>query len=139
MDCIFYCLDVELKCTKHIEFLPETSSNICSLSDTDELDLNPVGGFLLAWPMDTKEMEKRENGRHWQFFWHTPEPVSYKGPDIHNIVLQEMLKCNKGERTAELEEALATVLDIIKSVNDSMHQIAITGFEVSNLIRQVIK
>lgn len=50
-----------------------------------------------------------------------------------------MLKCNKGERTAELEEALATVLDIIKSVNDSMHQIAITGFKVSNLIRQVIK
>lgn len=30
----------------------------------------------------------------------------------------------------ELEEALATMLDIIKSVNDSMHQIAITGFEV---------
>lgn len=49
--------------------------------------------------------------------------------------LQEMLKCNKGERTAELEEALATVLDIIKSVNDSMHQIAITGFEVSHVIR----
>lgn len=45
--------------------------------------------------------------------------------------LQEMLKCNKGEGTAELEEALATMLDIIKSVNDSMHQIAITGFEVS--------
>lgn len=32
---------------------------------------------------------------------------------------------------AELEEALATMLDIIKSVNDSMHQIAITGFDVS--------
>lgn len=30
----------------------------------------------------------------------------------------------------ELEEALATMLDIVKSVNDSMHQIAITGFEV---------
>lgn len=44
-----------------------------------------------------------------------------------------MLKCNKGGRTVELEEALATVLDIIKSVNDSMHQIAITGFEVSKL------
>ncbi|KAL4630759.1 guanine nucleotide exchange factor DBS-like isoform X1 [Arapaima gigas] len=44
--------------------------------------------------------------------------------------LQEMLKCSKNsEGTAELEEALATVLDIIKSVNDSMHQIAITGFE----------
>lgn len=43
-----------------------------------------------------------------------------------------MLKCSKNsEGTAELEEALATVLDIIKSVNDSMHQIAITGYEVS--------
>lgn len=42
-----------------------------------------------------------------------------------------MLKCSKNsEGTAELEEALATVLDIIKSVNDSMHQIAITGYEV---------
>lgn len=45
---------------------------------------------------------------------------------------QEMLKCSKNsEGTAELEEALATVLDIIKSVNDSMHQIAITGYEVT--------
>lgn len=42
-----------------------------------------------------------------------------------------MLKCSKGEEVTELEEALVTVLDIIKSVNDSMHQIAITGFEVS--------
>lgn len=50
-------------------------------------------------------------------------PVSYFN--------QEMLKCSKNsEGTAELEEALATVLDIIKSVNDSMHQIAITGYEV---------
>nr|XP_046248537.1 guanine nucleotide exchange factor DBS isoform X5 [Scatophagus argus] len=47
----------------------------------------------------------------------------------YQLMLKEMLKCSKGEGTAELEEALATVLDIIKSVNDSMHQIAITGFE----------
>ncbi|XP_044055547.1 guanine nucleotide exchange factor DBS isoform X3 [Siniperca chuatsi] len=47
----------------------------------------------------------------------------------YQLMLKEMLKCNKGEETAELEEALATMLDIIKSVNDSMHQIAITGFE----------
>lgn len=47
----------------------------------------------------------------------------------YQLMLKEMLKCNKGEGTVELEEALATVLDIIKSVNDSMHQIAITGFE----------
>lgn len=47
----------------------------------------------------------------------------------YQLMLKEMLKCNKGEGTMELEEALATMLDIIKSVNDSMHQIAITGFE----------
>ncbi|XP_071201626.1 guanine nucleotide exchange factor DBS isoform X7 [Salvelinus alpinus] len=48
----------------------------------------------------------------------------------YQLMLKEMLKCSKNqEGTAELEEALATMLDIIKSVNDSMHQIAITGFE----------
>ncbi|XP_063298795.1 probable guanine nucleotide exchange factor MCF2L2 [Pelobates fuscus] len=54
----------------------------------------------------------------------------------YQLLLKEMLKCSKNsEGTAELEEALATVLDIIKSVNDSMHQIAITGYEgdVNNL------
>ncbi|XP_061095242.1 guanine nucleotide exchange factor DBS isoform X2 [Conger conger] len=50
----------------------------------------------------------------------------------YQLMLKEMLKCSKNsEGTAELEEALATVLDIIKSANDSMHQIAITGFEGS--------
>ncbi|XP_064418246.1 guanine nucleotide exchange factor DBS [Latimeria chalumnae] len=48
----------------------------------------------------------------------------------YQLLLKEMLKCSKNsEGTAELEEALATMLDMIKSVNDSMHQIAITGFE----------
>ncbi|KAM9317319.1 putative guanine nucleotide exchange factor MCF2L2 [Gastrophryne carolinensis] len=48
----------------------------------------------------------------------------------YQLLLKEMLKCSKNsEGTAELEEALSTVLDIIKSVNDSMHQIAITGYE----------
>uniref|UniRef100_A0A8C7FLZ7 Guanine nucleotide exchange factor DBS n=1 Tax=Oncorhynchus kisutch TaxID=8019 RepID=A0A8C7FLZ7_ONCKI len=48
----------------------------------------------------------------------------------YQLMVKEMLKCSKNqEGTAELEEALATMLDIIKSVNDSMHQIAITGFE----------
>ncbi|XP_043985761.1 guanine nucleotide exchange factor DBS isoform X1 [Gambusia affinis] len=47
----------------------------------------------------------------------------------YQLMLKEMLKCSKGEGMAELEEALATMLDIVKSVNDSMHQIAITGFE----------
>ncbi|XP_041861522.1 guanine nucleotide exchange factor DBS isoform X2 [Melanotaenia boesemani] len=47
----------------------------------------------------------------------------------YQLMLKEMLKCSKGEGMAELEEALGTMLDIIKSVNDSMHQIAITGFQ----------
>ncbi|NWW52049.1 MCF2L factor, partial [Pedionomus torquatus] len=48
----------------------------------------------------------------------------------YQLLLKEMLKCSKNsEGTAELEEALATMLDIIKSVNDSMHQVAITGYE----------
>ncbi|XP_026852118.2 guanine nucleotide exchange factor DBS isoform X8 [Electrophorus electricus] len=48
----------------------------------------------------------------------------------YQLMLKEMLKCSRSsEGMAELEEALATVLEIIKSVNDSMHQIAITGFE----------
>ncbi|KAM9385408.1 guanine nucleotide exchange factor DBS [Pholidichthys leucotaenia] len=47
----------------------------------------------------------------------------------YQLMLKEMLKCSTGEGVVELEEALATMLDIIKSVNDSMHQIAITGFE----------
>ncbi|NXA05586.1 MCF2L factor, partial [Sapayoa aenigma] len=48
----------------------------------------------------------------------------------YQLLLKEMLKCSKNsEGTAELEEALATMLDIIKAVNDSMHQIAITGYE----------
>ncbi|MGH0125353.1 UNVERIFIED_CONTAM: hypothetical protein FKN15_023494 [Acipenser sinensis] len=48
----------------------------------------------------------------------------------YQLMLKDMLKCSKNsEGTAELEEALASMLDIIKSVNDSMHQIAITGFE----------
>ncbi|XP_068599908.1 guanine nucleotide exchange factor DBS [Brachionichthys hirsutus] len=47
----------------------------------------------------------------------------------YQLMLKEMLRCIKGEGSGELEEALAAMLDIIKSVNDSMHQIAITGFE----------
>ncbi|MBN3306486.1 MCF2L factor, partial [Amia calva] len=48
----------------------------------------------------------------------------------YQLMLKEMLKCSKNsDGIAELEEALSTMLDIIKSVNDSMHQIAITGFE----------
>ncbi|KAJ8274681.1 hypothetical protein COCON_G00093060 [Conger conger] len=48
----------------------------------------------------------------------------------YQLMLREMLKCSESSvGKVELEDALATVLDIIKSVNDSMHQISITGFQ----------
>lgn len=44
---------------------------------------------------------------------------------------QEMLKYSKGcDGTDDLQEALASILGILKAVNDSMHLIAITGYEV---------
>ncbi|KAH0520164.1 Proto-oncogene DBL [Microtus ochrogaster] len=46
---------------------------------------------------------------------------------------QELLKYSKeGEGTTQLKEALDTMLDLLKSVNDSMHQIAINGY-IGNL------
>ncbi|OBS70185.1 hypothetical protein A6R68_01273, partial [Neotoma lepida] len=42
---------------------------------------------------------------------------------------QELLKYSKeGEGTTQLKEALDTMLDLLKSLNDSMHQIAIDGY-----------
>lgn len=47
-------------------------------------------------------------------------------------IIQELLKYSSGcERVTELQGALNAMLDLLKSVNDSMHQIAITGYEVS--------
>lgn len=44
---------------------------------------------------------------------------------------QEMLKYSKGcEGADDLQEALSSILGILKAVNDSMHLIAITGYEV---------
>lgn len=45
--------------------------------------------------------------------------------------LQEMLKYSKGcDGCDDLQEALSSILGILKAVNDSMHLIAITGYEV---------
>lgn len=42
-----------------------------------------------------------------------------------------MLKYSKGcEGADDLQEALSSILGILKAVNDSMHLIAITGYEV---------
>lgn len=46
---------------------------------------------------------------------------------------QEMLKYSKTcEGADDLQEALTSILGILKAVNDSMHLIAITGYEVSS-------
>lgn len=45
--------------------------------------------------------------------------------------MQELLKYSKGcEGSEDLQEALSSILGILKAVNDSMHLIAITGYEV---------
>ncbi|XP_058252256.1 proto-oncogene DBL isoform X1 [Hemibagrus wyckioides] len=48
----------------------------------------------------------------------------------YQLLLKELLKYSSGcERVSELQGALNAMLDLLKSVNDSMHQIAITGYE----------
>lgn len=47
------------------------------------------------------------------------------------LVPQEMLKYSKScEGAEDLQEALSSILGILKAVNDSMHLIAITGYDV---------
>ncbi|XP_060688379.1 guanine nucleotide exchange factor DBS isoform X1 [Hemiscyllium ocellatum] len=47
----------------------------------------------------------------------------------YQLLLKELLRfSSNGEGTQELHEALTAMLNLLKSVNDSMHQIAITGY-----------
>uniref|UniRef100_A0A8D1GRV3 MCF.2 cell line derived transforming sequence n=4 Tax=Sus scrofa TaxID=9823 RepID=A0A8D1GRV3_PIG len=51
----------------------------------------------------------------------------------YQLLLKELLKYSKDcEGSVQLKEALDTMLDLLKSVNDSMHQIAINGY-IGNL------
>ncbi|CAM4603156.1 unnamed protein product [Leuciscus chuanchicus] len=48
----------------------------------------------------------------------------------YQLLLKEMIKYSKGcEGSVELQAALSSILGILKAVNDSMHLIAITGYE----------
>uniref|UniRef100_A0A8C4F9T8 MCF.2 cell line derived transforming sequence a n=1 Tax=Dicentrarchus labrax TaxID=13489 RepID=A0A8C4F9T8_DICLA len=48
----------------------------------------------------------------------------------YQLLLKELLKYSTDcEGSSELQGALTAMLDLLKSVNDSMHQIAITGYE----------
>ncbi|XP_057395131.1 proto-oncogene DBL isoform X8 [Balaenoptera acutorostrata] len=51
----------------------------------------------------------------------------------YQLLLKELLKYSKDcEGSVQLKEALDMILDLLKSVNDSMHQIAINGY-IGNL------
>ncbi|KAM4619702.1 proto-oncogene DBL [Polymixia lowei] len=48
----------------------------------------------------------------------------------YQLLLKELLKhCTEEQYRCELQEALDAMLELLKSVNDSMHQIAITGYQ----------
>ncbi|XP_063752263.1 proto-oncogene DBL isoform X1 [Eleginops maclovinus] len=60
----------------------------------------------------------------------------------YQLLLKELLKqCREERYRCELQEALDSMLELLKSVNDSMHQIAITGYQgdVSQLGRVVLQ
>lgn len=52
----------------------------------------------------------------------------------YQLLLKDLLKfSDTGTCTKELQKALDCMLVVLKCVNDSMHQIAITGFPVSKI------
>ncbi|XP_035864855.1 proto-oncogene DBL isoform X3 [Sander lucioperca] len=60
----------------------------------------------------------------------------------YQLLLKELLKhCTEERYRYELQEALNSMLELLKSVNDSMHQIAITGYQgdLSQLGRVVMQ
>uniref|UniRef100_A0A4W6F277 MCF.2 cell line derived transforming sequence n=1 Tax=Lates calcarifer TaxID=8187 RepID=A0A4W6F277_LATCA len=60
----------------------------------------------------------------------------------YQLLLKELLKhCMEERYCCELQEALDSMLELLKSVNDSMHQIAITGYQgdLSQLGRVVMQ
>lgn len=67
------------------------------------------------------------------------QPAAHRGEERRawypsassHIPPQEMLKYSKHcEGAEDLQEALSSILGILKAVNDSMHLIAITGYDV---------
>ncbi|EPY73349.1 proto-oncogene DBL isoform a [Camelus ferus] len=63
------------------------------------------------------------------FINYDPETLQYEFDVILSPELKELLKYSKDcEGSVQLKEALDTMLDLLKSVNDSMHQIAINGY-----------
>uniref|UniRef100_A0A3P9HR32 MCF.2 cell line derived transforming sequence a n=1 Tax=Oryzias latipes TaxID=8090 RepID=A0A3P9HR32_ORYLA len=52
----------------------------------------------------------------------------------YQLLIKELLKYSSDcEGTSELQGALTAMLDLLKSVNDSMHQISITGYEQGDI------
>ncbi|XP_030602951.1 proto-oncogene DBL [Archocentrus centrarchus] len=60
----------------------------------------------------------------------------------YQLLLKELLRhCTEERCRCELQDALGSMLELLKSVNDSMHQIAITGYQgdLSQLGRVVMQ
>ena len=58
----------------------------------------------------------------------------FSNPDFYfMIIFQEMLKYTKDDKTCQqqLEDALNTMLEVVRIVNNSMYEISIVGFPVS--------
>ena len=58
----------------------------------------------------------------------------------YQLLLKEMLKyTGAADGSEQLENALDSILCVLKYVNDVMHQIAITGFDVSVEVKKLIQ
>ncbi|XP_070538296.1 guanine nucleotide exchange factor DBS-like isoform X3 [Ptychodera flava] len=94
------------------------------------------------------EILRRECGNDNQFFQECQKRLQHRLPlsayllkpvqriTKYQLLLKEMLKFSHNEEGYEaLEEAMETMLHVLKYVNDSMHQLRITGFD-GNLSEQ---
>ena len=51
-------------------------------------------------------------------------------------VFQDLLKCGTGPNSSgNLQSALDSMLAVLRTVNDSMHQVAISGYQVKGLFQ----
>ncbi|XP_068248693.1 guanine nucleotide exchange factor DBS-like isoform X5 [Palaemon carinicauda] len=84
---------------------------------------------------------RRQVGDHNPFFKECQRRLHHKLPlgayllkpvqriTKYQLLLKDLLKCVEGSQgRRELQEAVDTMLTVLKCLNDSMHQVAITGF-----------
>lgn len=107
-----------------------TNSKVPTLMRTQVDILNRHGDKLTTWrpiPQTKLICVSRRS-------WRLTRLDKLKSTDLSacvSVSVQELLKhCTEEHYRCELQEALHSMLELLKSVNDSMHQIAITGYQV---------